>query len=147
MNSNLEIGGQLGYSSSHDEWDGTYETTDRKSNSLTAGVYLQRYFVLSDKFLFSLVANVSYGGGKDKTLITNQIETSESESKWNSVGVSFRPTFIFFPSDHWALQAGFGNLSYTHFKNKTNDDTSNQFGINYGYVSFGIAYYLRQISE
>ena len=30
-----------------------------------------------------------------------------------------------------------------HSKNKTTDDTSNQFGINYGYVGLGIAYYFR----
>ena len=39
------------------------------------------------------------------------------------------------------------NLSYTNSKNKTNDDTSNQFGINYGYVGFGIAYYFRRKVE
>ena len=108
---------------------------------------MQRYFVISDKFLFSLIANISYGGGKDKTIITNQTEVGENESKWNSIGFAFRPNFVFFPSDNWALQAGIGNLSYTHYKNKTSDDTANQFGINYGYVSFGIAYYIRRQVE
>jgi hypothetical protein len=147
INSNVEIGGQLGYSWSHEEWNATNASTERKSNSLNAGVYMQRYFVISDKFLFSLIANISYGGGKDETLITNQTETNEAESKWNSIGVAFSPNFIFFPSFNWALQAGIGSLSYTRYKNKTSDDTSNQFGINYGYVGFGIAYYFRRQVE
>src|SRR5687768_16114017 len=56
INSNLEIGGVLGYSSGHDEWSATETSTDRKSNYFTAGLYVQRYFVISDKFLFSLIA-------------------------------------------------------------------------------------------
>ena len=147
INSNLEIGSQLGYSSSNNEWSATNASTDQKSNYLNAGLYMQRYFVISDKFLFSLIANISYGAGKDKTLITNQNGFVEDEIKRNSIGVAFRPSFIFFPSPNWGLQASIGELSYTHSKNKTSDDTSNQFGINYGYVSFGIAYYFRRKVE
>ena len=114
INSNLEIGGQLGYSSSHNEWSATNASSDQKSNYLTAGLYMQRYFVISDKFLFSLIANISYSGGKDKTLITNQNDIDEDENKWNSIGVTFRPSFIFFPSPNWGLQASIGELSYSH---------------------------------
>jgi hypothetical protein len=147
INSNLEIGGYLGYSSSHEEWSVTNTSSDRKSHSLSTGVYVQRYFVISDKFLFSLIGNISYGGGKEKTSLVNQNDIVEDENKWNSIGVTFRPSFIFFPSPNWALQASIGDLSYTHTKNKTNDDTSNRFGINYGYVGFGIAYYFRRNVE
>jgi len=147
INSNLEIGGLLGYSSSRFEWSATNASSDQKSNYLTAGIYMQRYFVISDKFLFSLIGNISYSGGKDKTLVTNQNNADEFEIKRNSIGVTFRPRFIFFPSPNWGLQASIGELVYTHSKEKTNDDTSNQFGINYGYVSFGIVYYFRRKVE
>ena len=147
INSNLEIGGQLGYSSNNDEWSTTDISRDRKSNNLTAGLYMQRYFVISDKFLFSLIGNISYSGGKEKTLTTSQNDIDEDEIKRNSIGVTFRPSFIFFPSPNWGLQASIGELGYTHSKNKTNDDKSNGFGINYGYVSFGIAYYFRRKVE
>jgi hypothetical protein len=147
INSNLEIGGQLGYTSNNDEWSNTDMSTDRKLNDLTVGLYTQRYFVISDKFLFSLIGNISYSWGKEKTLITNQNDIVEDEINRNSIGVRFRPSFIFFPSPNWGLQASIGELGYTHTKDKTNDDTSNQFGINYGYVSFGIAYYFRRKVE
>ena len=147
VNSNLEIGGQVGYSSNHDEWNATDASSDRKSNYLTAGFYMQRYFVISDKFLFSLIASIGYSAGKDKTLLTNQNQVNEDETKRNSIGVTFRPSFIFFPSPNWGLQASIGDLNYTHSKNKTTDDASNRFGINYGYVSFGIAYYFRRKVE
>jgi hypothetical protein len=149
INSNLEIGALLGYTSSHDEWKATDSSTDRKSNNLATGIYLQRYFVISDKFLFSVIANINYAGGKEKTLITSQNDFDENESKQNSFRIIFRPNFIFFPSPHWGLQASIGDLSFTrtHFKNKMNDNTSNQFGVNYGSVSFGIAYYFRRDLE
>jgi len=145
INSNLEVGTLLGYTSSHDEWKATDTNTDRKSNNLATGLYLQRYFVISDKFLFSLIANINYGGGKEKTSITSQNGIDENEGKQNSFGITFRPNFIFFPSPHWGLQASIGDLSFTvtHFKNKMNDNTSSQFGVNYGSVNFGIAYYFR----
>ena len=81
INSNLEIGGQLGYSSNHNEWSATDASSDRKSNYLTAGFYMRRYFVISDKFLFSLMGNISYSVGKDKTLLTNQNVIDEDQTK------------------------------------------------------------------
>jgi len=147
INSNLEIGGQLGYSSTHDEWSATNASSDRKSNYLTAGFYMRRYFVISDKFLFSLSGNITYSEGKDKTIVTNQNVIEEDETKGQNFGFSFGPSFIFFPSPNWGLQASIGNLSYTTFKNKTTDATSDQFHINYGYVGLGIAYYFRRSVE
>ncbi|HEX6225545.1 MAG TPA: outer membrane beta-barrel protein [Chryseolinea sp.] len=143
VNSNLEIGGQLGYTWSRDEWDAVGGSNDRKSNSWTARLYTQRYFMISDKFLFSLVGSISYGWSKEKTSMTNQIETIEQENKWTNFGFAVTPTFIFFPSPNWAVQASIGNLNYTHSKNTTTDDASNSFGMNYGSLGFGLAYYFR----
>ena len=143
INSNLEIGGQLGYSSNRNESSAINASSDRKSNYLTAGFHIRRYFVISDKFLFSLIGNISYSVGKDKTVLTNQNVIEENQTKGKNIGLTFGPSFIFFPSLNWGLQASIGNLGYTTFKNKTTDDTSYQFGINYGYVGLGVAYYFR----
>jgi len=143
INSNLEIGGQLGYSLNHNEWSGTDASSDRKSNYLMAGFYVRRYFMISDKFFFSLIGNITYAEGKDKTVATNQNVIEEDETKGKNIGLSFGPSFVFFPSPNWGLQARIGNLGYSNFKNKTTDDTSDAFGIDYGYVGFGIAYYFR----
>jgi len=143
LKSNLEVGGQVGYSSSSDEWSAPYGSSDRTSKFMTFGLYTRWYFPISEKFLFALIASGSYGTGKDKTLLVNQAIITEDENKRNSITVGLRPTFVFFPSYRWGVQAGIGDLSYTHSKNKSSDDTSNQFGINYGYVNFGIAYYFR----
>jgi len=147
VNNNLEIGGQLGYSSIHDEWSATNASSDRRSNYWTAGFFMRRYFVISDKFLFSLIGTITYSEGKDKTVNTNQNVIDEDETKGKNIGLTFGPSFIFFPSPNWGLQASIGNLSYTNSKNKTTDDTSNQFNINYGYVGLGISYYFRRDVE
>ena len=45
INSNLEIGGQLGYSSNHNESSATNASSDRKSNYLTAGLKFAFYWL------------------------------------------------------------------------------------------------------
>lgn len=146
ISKNLEIGGRIGYSSSYYERNTTPVISEWRSKGVTAAIYMQRYYPISDKFLFSISGSINYSKGKDtyKTTITNTNGINETETNRNSTWVSLRPNFTFFPSANWGLQASLGNITYSHAKDKSTDETSNNFEINYGTISLGISYYFRK---
>jgi hypothetical protein len=145
LNENLEIGLQVGYSSTEYERNTTTPTISNwGSRGMTVGLYTQRYFVITDKFLFSVTGNIRYDFGKtfDKTTNTITNEVTESEDKDSSIGVTLRPSFIFFPSNNWAFQTSIGNISYSYSNN--DDQPVNLFNVNYGTINLGLSYYFRQ---
>lgn len=146
VTNNLEVGGQVGYSSVfyNINYNNGY-VYELKSNNMYAGVYAQRYVTITDKFLFSLTGNFTYGAGKSTTKTTDNSGNAagEDEAKTNTYGINITPNFIFFPSNNWAITASIGNLGYSHTRNKEDDLKSNTFGINYGTLGLGISYYIR----
>lgn len=146
VSDNLEVGGQLGYKSSSYERNvpDPYIYEWRYFN-LSAGAYVQRYFTISDNFLFSLTGNISYGSGKSTSKATNTSnnDITEDEEKTNTLDININPNFIFFPSKNWAIRASIGNLGYSHSNNKSDNIKSNSFNTNYGTIGLGISYYIR----
>ena len=145
LNERWGLGLQVGYSSTEYERNTTTPTLSNWGfRGITVGLYTQRYFVITDKFLFSVIGNVRYDFGKtfDKTTNTITNEVTESEDKNKSIGINLRPSFIFFPSNNWAFQASIGNISYSYSNN--DDQPLNLFNVNYGTINFGFSYYFRQ---
>ncbi|MEO0133124.1 MAG: hypothetical protein ABIK73_09405, partial [candidate division WOR-3 bacterium] len=150
LSENLEAGGLIQYSSSYYERNTiTPLITEWKSNNISIGFYLQRYFKITDNFLFSIVGDINFGSGKttDKTTNTITNEVTENETKRNSIRLNARPNFIFFPSNNWAIRASIGNIGYNYSKNRTDDENVNIFNINYGTIGLGVSYYFRQESK
>lgn len=146
ISDNLEVGGQLGYKSSSYERNvpDPYIYEWRYFN-IHAGAYVQRYFTITDNFLFSLTGNITYGSGKSTSKSTNTTnnDSSETEQKINTLSININPNFIFFPSKNWAIRAGIGSLGYSSSKNKLDNIRSNTFNANYGTIGLGISYYIR----
>ena len=145
LNKSWELGLQVGYSSTEYERNTTTPTISNwGSRGMTAGLYTQKYFVITDKFFFSVIGNIRYDFGKtfDKTTNTITNEITESEDKDESIGLNFKPSFIFFASNNWAFQASIGNISYSYSNN--DDQPVNLFNVNFGAINLGFSYYFRQ---
>lgn len=146
LNEKLAIGGQLGYSGYYSKSVYTPYTNVYKYSSGSAGIFGKRYFALTNQFYFTLVLGLSFSHGSQEMTDTNTATSSVSENKSTSYSISsnFRPTFLFFPSPHWAIDASFGGLGYTFSKNLTYKSNSNSFNLNYGFISLGLYYYFNK---
>jgi hypothetical protein len=145
---NLEIGGSIGYEYSHSEREFT-SIYDNKSQGLSLGLYSQRYMQITDNFLFSITGYFNYAFITNKNKETN-IDSGysyEDESKGYRLGLYFVPGFIYFPSQKVAFRANIGQLGYSISKNKTEEEKSNSFGIDYGNIGLGVIFYFRKVSE
>jgi len=141
LNEKFAIGGNIGYFLRKEEviiFPGT--TSNNDSHGISVGLFLRRYFKISDNFFISLDGNSFY----QKDVSEN---SSSSETKSYSIGVSVRPVFSFLPSKNWGLEAGIGNISFYHTKNETFDRKVDNFYLNYGQLNFGLTYYFRREAE
>jgi hypothetical protein len=143
---NLAIGVRLGYTKSYTEYILTTPFSLKSINSdvLNGGLFARRYFTISEKFLFAIDGSVNYGRGT----ITYETQNNSNiyggnNTKYYSVTAQISPTFIYFPSQHWGVEATIGSLAFTHSYNFINEINSNTFNLNYGSFSLGFAYYIR----
>jgi hypothetical protein len=144
LSENLAIGGQLSASDSKITALSNYTRTESRSSGLGAGFFAERYFVISDKFLFSIVGSVDFL----RMSLRSEYTASGGETHVNKydgydLQTTFRPTFIFFPSSKWGIQAGIGSLGYSFRKSLSEDDKTNAFHMTYGSINLGIVRYFR----
>lgn len=146
LNERWGIGGQIGYASGKQIIPTSQSSSlDFKSRSFSVGVFGQRYFKISDTFLFSLVGQLSFSQGFDtnasfEPFTGEVVYTKTRNQKWTP---SIRPNFIFFPSPKWGFEASIGSISHTFSRNVSTEEKNNFFSFNYGTITFGIAYYFR----
>lgn len=143
INENFAIGGELGYASTFRETNYSSTVLETKSKSFSAGVFGQRYFNISDKFLFSLVGRFNFGRGfaTGHDYDPQLGEAVETRMKNYNLTTSITPRFIFFPSPKWGFEASIGSISHTLSRNLSTDEKINYFSLNYGAISFGVGYY------
>jgi hypothetical protein len=150
LNKNFAIGGLLGYNSSLQEIPSSSPSgLELISKSFSAGIFGQQYFNISDKFLFTLIGQFKFERGFDKDYYFDPQfgEVIERKSQIYNLSTTVRPTFIFFPSPKWGFEASIGSVSYTFTRNLSTDDKVNRFSINYGAITFGVAYYFLKTSR
>lgn len=143
VSENLEIGGQVGWSSGYFKLISGSVVDESRSNYFSVGLYMQKYLRLSEKFLFSVGGDISFRSGKVKNKTTDAGNPiSENEIKESDFGIGVSPGFLFLPSSNWAIRAGFGNIGYRF--SKQDDAKTNNFNLNYGTIGLGVVYYFRQ---
>jgi hypothetical protein len=131
------LGGTLGFGGSHTGDD----DSDYNSRSYGVGA-LGRYFLLAkEKFAIALTGGITYNRERTKR---ESDDGYEDVTKTYSLGASFRPTFLYFPSPRWGFEASVGTISYTHEQNLSNERTTDDFHADYGNISLGVAYYFRK---
>jgi hypothetical protein len=141
------LGGQVGLSYTNQHYGSN--TGDYTTKSYYAGVFGERFFALSDKFLFSLVGTLSYSRSNNSTpyfnITTGQVEVEEDKAY--NIGVTVEPSFLFFPSPNWSVGVGLGSLQYAYGHSLSEDTSSNNFTLNYGSLLLVLRYYIRKNNE
>lgn len=137
----IAIGGQLGYSTYHQKAE-FYPSTisEYKANSFSIGAFLNRFFTISEKFLFSIDGNLTFQRGSVK----NESNSYNNKFNFYQLDANIRPTFIFFPSPKWGIETSIATVSYSHNRNLSSDAKQNNFYFNYGVISLGVSYYIRK---
>ncbi|MFN3996269.1 hypothetical protein [Algoriphagus sp.] len=103
------------------------------SNSYLGGMFVRKYFELSEKFFLAMEGSIAAGVGRNSS-------SSESESVFN-YQFAFTPMFIFQPVPKWAFLARVGELS---IQDRSNVVNLTRVQVNLGQVSFGVNYFLNQ---
>jgi len=142
VTNNIALGVSLNYM--HRKIDGFYDTSTlvQKDNSLSAGVFGRYYLTPASKFSFFAQLGVNYVSTKSTLRGYNY----DMDNKTEGIGVNFSPAISYFISDHFALEALFGILSYNSYKpnndavvNGPSTDTFSA-GLDLGNINLGLVY-------
>lgn len=141
VNNNIVLGVGLAYISGttdvNDGFNTPYETT---TSGFEAGVFGRYYFTPASKFSIFTELSAAYGSVKVETDVEGGFD---SEEKTNGFNVAFAPGINYFLSNHLALEASFGVLSYTTLKpDERGAVSTNSFniGLDLANINFGILY-------
>jgi hypothetical protein len=140
LNKNFAVGANVGYSYDAYEYFNGLNYNDQTYHMFTSEIFAKRFFTISDKFFFALKGGTSYT--RNKRLYSNS--GSETTTTSYTLGANVTPSFIFFPSSHWGIEAGLGNLSYAHLQQLSGSGKTDIFNFNAGSFSLGFSYYLRK---
>lgn len=140
LNERWAIGSQIGVGFSNQESrNGTQTLFKSNSKGITMAAVARRYFPLTEKFFLALDGRLQFDRGSEMY----SSGTSETTSQSYEISSIISPVFIFFPTNRWGFEASIGSISYGYYRNLSTDSSSNNFGLNYGSVSLGIAYYFQ----
>jgi hypothetical protein len=141
VNNNIALGASLAYYSVNEDVN-TYEygMYEQKRNSFSGGIFARYYVTPSNKFAVFAQLGAAYS--------TNRYETQEYGSKAtiNGFDVQLAPAISYFVSNHFALEATLGLLSYSTYKPGNNsvagEESDNNFniGLNLSNINFGVVY-------
>jgi len=135
VTNNIAVGGMIGYTSGKSEFDGE-ELSSTNGFSISA---LGRYY-FTPSGSFSVFAQLQAG------YLSREVETIDPftpDYKEDGFGVGFGPGFSYFVSDHFAIEAGLGLLSYSSTEPDFDgaESTNNfEIGLNFSNVNFGVVY-------
>lgn len=141
INNNLAIGSEVGYSYSHQRFEQGTGLPAYKYNSYNYSVapFIRKYWAIGDKFLFSVKAYTSYSRGASDLQLS-----SEPRRKSYGLSAGISPSFAFFPTRHWSIETTIASMYYNFSKRLGHKTHYDSFGVSYGYINFGVAYYFRQ---
>ncbi|WP_330442069.1 porin family protein [Flavobacterium sp. C4GT6] len=132
VSENIAVGLSLGYTSTKDE---APNREDIKYSEFGIGAFGRYYFTPANKFSLFGQLGVGYQNGK--------YEQGSTEVKSDGFNVAVAPGINYFVSEHFALEATFGILSYSTSKPDFDgaESTDNfDFGVNLDNINFGIVY-------
>jgi hypothetical protein len=160
INPKLALGGSIGYATGTSQFDYanyglvngayTYTILSQKSvsKSLLVSTFARYYVPLGNSFYFTLQGQLNFTRtANDQTSPqyngTNYDQVTQRTPSY-SLGVSVRPAFVFFPTPRWSIEGGVGNLSFTRTRYLPDVYSANNFSLNAGTFTFGVAYYFKR---
>ncbi|MBS1507979.1 MAG: outer membrane beta-barrel protein [Bacteroidetes bacterium] len=156
----LALGASLGYAVSSSDYDYPYSYITNNTfaytilsiksvnKSLQVGTFARYYVPLATNFYFTAQADLTFTRSAfDQTNPSfngNTFDEVTRRTPSYSLGVSVRPAFVFFPSPRWSVEGGVGTLSFTRTRYLPNVYSANNFTLNVGTFTFGVAYYFKR---
>ena len=102
---------------------------------------IRKYWTITDRFMFAASGNLFYSRHVNKYLVNDDIR---SVSKSYDLGLALAPTFVFFPSHRWSIEATLGSLNYNFEKGLNQKWHNHSVHLDYGTLNLGLAYYFRK---
>lgn len=144
LNDKYAVGAGLNFSSSTYKYSfGQSPYQEQKNRGFGVYLFAKKYVPIADKFFFSLDGSIGYDRGRT----TRDTGTSETTRKSYSIGLNVTPSLIFFPTPSWGIEGSIGGLGLTHSRGLSDEFKSTSFGLNYGNISLGFAYFFRAPAE
>jgi len=140
---NIAIGTRAGYYlSRHKSKSGSSSDNDiSKTQKVGFAPTLRKYWTITDRFMFAASANLFYWRDLQKSFLNDDVS---SVGKSYELGLAMTPTFVFFPSRHWGIEATLGSLTYTFEKGLNQKWHNHSVNFDYGTFNLGLAYYFRK---
>lgn len=107
--------------------------------------FVRKYWTLGDKLYFfgQLQVPMEFGKVKSENTTVSSLGTnsSSSEEKYTSVGVTVKPGLDYFLNKNWTIEATIGEFGYNNFKPENSEAINNyNFGLNLSSVTIGVKY-------
>ncbi|GGH22780.1 autotransporter outer membrane beta-barrel domain-containing protein [Mucilaginibacter phyllosphaerae] len=119
----LDLGGAIGYLSSHQKYDGEQiYSSEYKERGFNAFVYLRKYFLYDNKVGVRTGPYLSY---QNSNITRSYPDVADNISKGNYYAGGVGLDFIYFPVKRLALSAVMGNLNYSRLTYTGSTEGSN----------------------
>jgi hypothetical protein len=149
LSDRFALGASLNYTSSLMKQESppnnsTYTFLKNETNGFGIGPFGRLYFPLSSSAYFALQGSLNFFRGNTNLTTSSNISVSSStppNNDYYTLGLNFKPVFLFFPSPKWGVEASIGNLGYNYTRNLPDFSSTTSFGLGWGSFSLGVAYY------
>lgn len=130
------IGPQIGYATTTEtkaNSAGAYEK--ERTNAIQLGAFARYYGMPASDFSFFVELGANYSSATTDPEVGNDVKT-------NGFNIRLAPGFNYFVSDHIAIEASIGALSYETSKADNASDSRTSFGLNVNSanINFGLVY-------
>ncbi|MBC5772668.1 outer membrane beta-barrel protein [Pontibacter sp. KCTC 32443] len=143
----IEVGAAFNYGHEKSDYrvDQSYSDYIRnsKKNVIGLGVYLQKYFMLSEKVAVTGMGTAGFNTGKTK-LESGDATLWKSETESKEYYVAIEPGITFFPTEKIGISATFGSLFYNKLEEEPDSEngksTYTDFGLDLSNRTLGIGF-------
>ena len=144
VNEKTLVGGGVGYTYSYQEYD--YQPAmsgfqKNRSEAFSASLYARHYIPVSGSFYFATQGGIYFSRANSTAINNNGVAETTTESPYYSVGITFKPMLVFFPSPKWGVEASVGTLGYSYKRYLPDAYSTSSFAFNAGSFSLGLGYY------
>ncbi|MFC6268018.1 outer membrane beta-barrel protein [Frigoriflavimonas asaccharolytica] len=136
---NIAVGVRAGYTNMNETDKTTSITVENESDTFAVGAFGRYYYTPASRFSIFGELNANYGNQK----FTNTVGGVSTDAKFNAFDVNIAPGVNYFISKNFALEATWGVLGYSSFKQDVagaeSQDNFN-IGLDLNDLSLGLVY-------
>jgi hypothetical protein len=144
VNEKFLVGAEVGYSNTYLEYDyvpASYGFQKDKSYAIILSSFGRYYVPISSSFYFATQGGIYFSRANSTSINNNGVVETTTESPYYSVGITFKPMLVFFPSPKWGVEASVGTLGYSYKRYLPDAYSTSSFAFNAGSFSLGLGYY------